>query len=228
MAEGGFERRDPPFAKIASWRVAFKCLVEIVGGDDSAELHAQVADEQQECDARRPPLGATRSYCGCWRPWSRSTTGRAPCEIAGGHHALNGPRGIPERAKDPDRRAREVARKSILVEESGATVLGGDVEVLRKGTIGDEACTFLNTNNVPQSVEVIRHGTRIRATRRSRVPGEDLGLVSLSPAAQVRTKSRTRRATEHITFAYSCKHCASIVLCMTCGFFLCPTCNESA
>ena len=104
-------------------------------------------------------------------------------------------RGIPERARDPDRRAREVERKSIFVEENGAMVLGGDVDVLRKGTAGDEACTFLSTDYVPWPVEVICQGTRIRATCRSRVPGEDLERVNQSSAALIRTKSSTRRAT---------------------------------
>ena len=74
-------------------------------------------------------------------------------------------------------------------------VLGGDVEVLRKGTACDETCTFLNTDYVPRSVEVMCQGTRIRVTCRSTVPGEDLERVSLSPAALIRTKSSTRRAT---------------------------------
>ena len=48
-------RRSP---KIARWRFTFNFLVEIASKDDSAYLHAQVADEQQERDANRPPLGA--------------------------------------------------------------------------------------------------------------------------------------------------------------------------
>ena len=42
-----------------------------------------------------------------------------------------------------NRRAREVTR------------LGGDVEVLREGTAGHEACTFLDADNVPGSVKVV-------------------------------------------------------------------------
>ena len=52
-------------------------------------------------------------------------------------------------------------RKSILVEERGAVVLGGDVEVLRKGTGGERACTFLNADDVPRSAEVVRKGALI-------------------------------------------------------------------
>ena len=62
-----------------------------------------------------------------------------------------------------DRRAREVARKSILVEGKRAVVLGGDLDVLRKGTAGHEACSFLNADCVPWSVEVSCQGTRIVA-----------------------------------------------------------------
>ena len=83
------------------------------------------------------------------------------------HHTLKGLRGIPARAWDVDRRAREVARKSILVEENGTEVCG-DLDVLRKRTASDGACTFLNTDYVPWSVNVSCQGTRILATCRTR------------------------------------------------------------
>ena len=54
-----------------------------------------------------------------------------PAELASDHGALDGPRRIPEQARDLDRRAREVAQKGILVEENSATVLGDHVEVRR-------------------------------------------------------------------------------------------------
>ena len=47
------------------------------------------------------------------------------------------------------------ARKSFLVEEHGALVLGGVIEVLREGTAGHEACTLLDADNVLGSVEVV-------------------------------------------------------------------------
>ena len=44
-AEGGLEWRNP------------STIIQVAGEDDSEELHAQVADEQQQRDANRPPLG---------------------------------------------------------------------------------------------------------------------------------------------------------------------------
>ena len=67
-----------------------------------------------------------------------------PAELAGNHHALDGPRGIPERARDVDRCTREVARVSVLVKENGALVLGDHVEVFRQGTASEKpapSCT---------------------------------------------------------------------------------------
>ena len=55
---------------------------------------------------------------------------------------------------DLDRRAREVGREDVLVEEYGAMVLGDHVEVLRQGTVSDKACTFLHADNLPRAVEV--------------------------------------------------------------------------
>ena len=43
-ARGGFERENPAFTKIASWRFALKCFVEIASEDDSADLHEKVED----------------------------------------------------------------------------------------------------------------------------------------------------------------------------------------
>ena len=88
--------RDPALTEIAMWRFTFKGPVEITSEDDSAELHAQVADEQQECDAHGPPLGAlvidvNVVDCGV----GARLVGR-PAEHAGNHHALDGPRGVPE------------------------------------------------------------------------------------------------------------------------------------
>ena len=68
-----------------------------------------------------------------------STTGRAPCGFAGNNHALDSPCRVLERTGDMDKRAREVARESILVEEYGAAALGNHVKVLRQGTVSDKA-----------------------------------------------------------------------------------------
>ena len=74
-------------------------------------------------------------------------------ELAGNHHALNGPRRAPEGARDLDRRAREVARESIRVEHD-AMVLGDHVDVLRQGTVSDENRPFLYANHMPRAIEV--------------------------------------------------------------------------
>ena len=74
-------------------------------------------------------------------------------------------------------------------------VLGDHVEVLRQGTVGDEACTFLYADHMPRAIEVRGQQARIRTSCRFRVPREDLELVSLTPVALIRTKSRNRRTT---------------------------------
>ena len=56
-------------------------------------------------------------------------------------------------------------------------VLGDPVEVLRQGTVGDKACTFLNADDVPRAGEVARQHGLVRSPRRARVPREDLQLV---------------------------------------------------
>ena len=116
MTDGSFQRRDPAVTQIARGGFTFDSLVKIASEDDSAQLHAQVADEQQECGAHGPPLGALIVDVNI-----------GDCD----HHALDGPRRVPERAGDVDRRTREVARESVLVEEYGAMVLDDHVEVLR-------------------------------------------------------------------------------------------------
>ena len=58
VAGGGFERRDPAFAKVASWRVAFNCFVEIADEDNSAEIEAQVPNQEEQGNANGPLLGA--------------------------------------------------------------------------------------------------------------------------------------------------------------------------
>ena len=117
----------------------FITLVEVAGKYNRTELHAEVADEQQERDANRPPLDTLVvdvNICDC--EIGARWVGRS-AEYAGNHHSLDGPRRIPERERDLDRRTREVARESILVEQHGAMVLGDHVEVLGQGTVGHEA-----------------------------------------------------------------------------------------
>ena len=154
VAEGSLKRRDPTFTPIARWRNTFNSLIEVAGEDDRAELHAQVADEQQECHAHGPPLGALIVDVNIGDGEKGARLVGRPADFDSNHHAFDVPRRVPERAGDLDRRAREVAREDVLVEEYGAMVLGDHVEVLRQGTVSDKACTFLCADNLPRAVEV--------------------------------------------------------------------------
>ena len=87
----------------------------------------------------------------------------------------------PKRTWDHKRRTRDVARKGVLLEEYHATVLGGHVDVLRQGTVGEEAGAFLHADNVPWAVEVACQRVRVRPPRWAWVPGEDLQLFGLPP-----------------------------------------------
>ena len=69
-----------------------KGLVEIAGEDDSAEFHAQVAHEQQDCDAHGPPLGALIVDVNIPNCERRARLVGRPAEPAGNHHSLDGPR----------------------------------------------------------------------------------------------------------------------------------------
>ena len=80
---------------------------------------------------------------------------RRSAELASDNHAFDGPRRVPVRARDLDRRAREVALKVVYVEEHRAVVQGDHVEILRQGTVGDETCTFLHADHMPRAIEVI-------------------------------------------------------------------------
>ena len=98
MAEGGFERRGSAFT-IARWRFTFNGLVEISSEDDSAKLHAQVADEQHG-----PPLAALVVDVNFGNCETRARLVGRLAEPAGNHHALDGPRCVPERTGDIDKR----------------------------------------------------------------------------------------------------------------------------
>ena len=204
VAEGGFQRRDPAFTKVSRWRVTFNGLVEITSKDDGAELHAQVADEQLECTAHRPPLGTLVVHVDISNCEIGARLGGRPAELATDHHANHGPRGVPERARDLDRCAREVALKSVLVEEHSAVVLGDHVEVLRQGTVGDETCPFLHADCVPWTIEVACQRTRVRSPRWARVPGEDLQFFSRPPVGLIGTKGRPNRTTRRAFLEFRC------------------------
>ena len=188
-ASSGEIRRSPSPDGVSRLKV----LVEIASEDDSAELHAQVAEEQQECDSHGPPLGAliVDVNIGDCEIGAR-LVGR-PAELAGNHRVLDGPRRVPERTSYLDRRTREIARESVLVEENGAMVLGDHVEVLRQGTVGDQARPLLYVNHIPRAIEVRSQQAWIRTSCGSRVPREVLEFVCRTSAALVRLKSGARR-----------------------------------
>ena len=62
-------------------------------------------------------------------------------------------------------------------------VLSDLVEVLRRGTVSDKACTFLYTDDVPRAVKVACQHGLVRSPQRARVPREDLQLVCRAPSA---------------------------------------------
>ena len=130
------------------WKFSFCSLVEVTGEHDRAELRAQIADEQNQRNEDGPPLGTliVDVDVGDCEVGAQRV---GPCETCRSPPCPQLPTRKPERVRDLDRRACKVARKSILVEENGAMVLGGEVKVLRKETVGDKASTSLNTNNVP-------------------------------------------------------------------------------
>ena len=152
VAEGGLERRDPTLVG-GSARQSFtlSALIEITNEDDSAQLHTKVADEQQKREAIRQPFGALVVDVNAGDREEGARRVRRPAELASNNHALDGPRRVPERARDLDRRASEVSRKGVLVEENSAMVLGDHVEVLRQRTVGDETCTLLNADHMPRA-----------------------------------------------------------------------------
>ena len=146
-------------------------LSKITGQDDSA---AQIAEEQQQRNADEPPLGALVVDVNIGDRETRARRVRHSAELARNNHALDGPLRAPERARDLDRRARVSALKSILVEENNAMVLVDHVEVLRQGTVGDEAGTLLYVDHMPRPFKVQGQQARIQTSCRSRVPGEEL------------------------------------------------------
>ena len=93
-------------------------------------------------------------------------------------------------------------RESILVEENSAKVLSDDVKVLRQRTVSDKARTLLYANHMPRAIELRSQQARITTSCRSRVPKEDLELVSLTPVALIRTKSRPTRTTKRLLQEY--------------------------
>ena len=92
-------------------------------------------------------------------------------QLAIDHHALDGPRRVPERARDQDRRAGALAREGMLVvEEHSAMVLENHVEVLGQGSVSDKACTFSYADHMPRTMKMRNQQARVRTSCRPRVP----------------------------------------------------------
>ena len=72
-------------------------------------------------------------------------------------------------------------------------VLGDHVEVLLQGAVRDEARPLLHANHMPWASEVRSKQTRIRTTRGSWVPRQDLQLVGRAPVGQVGPQGRAGR-----------------------------------
>ena len=115
VAECRFKLTGAAMVRRSVWRsFALGSFVEITNQLDSTKLQAQIADEQQQRNADGPPLGAFVVNVDFGdREVGARRVGR-PAQPASNHHVLKGLRGIPARAWDVDRRAREVARKKFL------------------------------------------------------------------------------------------------------------------
>ena len=85
-------RRDPTLVGGgAGSEFTLSTLAEVAGKDDSAQLHAKVADKQQERDANRPPLGALVVDVNIGDGGIGARLVGRPAELAGNHHALDSP-----------------------------------------------------------------------------------------------------------------------------------------
>ena len=82
-----------------------------------------------------------------------------------------------------NRRARVATVKGVLDEEN--SVLGDHVKVLGQGTVRHETDRFLHAFHMPRPTEVTRQRARVRTSRRSRVPREDLEPVNGGCCGQV-------------------------------------------
>ena len=91
VAEDGLQWRHSPLIDRPVRCFALSAFVEVASEDDSAKLQAQVADEEHLRNAHGPPSCAlvVDMDVGDGEVGARRV-GR-PAELAGNHHALNGP-----------------------------------------------------------------------------------------------------------------------------------------
>ena len=183
MTESGLGRRDPTLVGGGALSEFTLCtLAEVAGEDDSAQLHAKVADEQQLLDASRPPLGALDVNVGDGEVGARRV--RCPAELASHNHALAHEEYLSEHGTWIG-----VHEKSLL-RRTAQWVLGDDVEEFHRqgATMPDPSCTQITCHGTSRCEASM---LRFRSSCRSRIPVEDLELVSQSPTAIIRTKSRS-------------------------------------
>ena len=149
MIEGRFNRRETALSVgVSSWeQLPFNGQVEVAGKHDRAELRAKVADEQQHRGAHRSPSGAFIIDMNVGDRGIRASHVGSPAELPRDHHSFTSPCGVLMHTRNLQRCAREDPRKGVLVEEHGAIVLVGYVQVLREETAGHEACPVLDDND---------------------------------------------------------------------------------
>ena len=121
--------------------------MEVAGEDDGAELHAQVADEQQKRDANRPPLGALVVDVNV-----------GVCEIGA----------MPSTAHE---KYLSDQGTWIGVHEKSTAQWCWVItwKFSARGTVSDETRPFLYANHMPRAIEVRSQQARIRTSCGSRI-----------------------------------------------------------
>ena len=142
VPESELQRGWPPLVVApTTWQLARGLRVE-VASQHNALLETHVADEQQQCDARRSALDAfVIRQC---EMLTRRVT-RSP-ELACHDHALESSTGVPVSARGLDGRAREITLKGVLAQEDRPLVLGDHVKLFCQNAVGCNTSSFLKTN----------------------------------------------------------------------------------
>ena len=136
-------------------------LNEVSCKHNRTELEAQVTDEEQQRNAHRPPLGALVLDMDAGDREIGARRVGSSAEVACNNHTLDGPRGVPQLARDEEWNTRVVGLKGVLVEDCAA-VLGGHMEVALQGHVAAERRAVLHTDHMPRAVEVTCQQTYLR------------------------------------------------------------------
>ena len=112
---------------VSSRELPLNGLVEVAGKHDNAEHRAKVADERHQRDAHGSASGAFIIDMNVGDREIRTRRVGSSAKLVSDHHAVNRPCGVRVPPRNLKRCAREVPCKSVLVQEHGAVVLGGDV-----------------------------------------------------------------------------------------------------